>query len=150
MDFDTNSLTGKLSYYDNPNKKNAQDQYVRSQFDTTQKVNETDVYQIDAKINGNRFVGTAKSLINENTKTAPFIKQLFSGAANPNNPNPNSDTLEGGFYGKSGDELAGKFYPMTTQLMWSLVANETKRPSLSPQKRCILVQALKTQHQFCG
>lgn len=109
VDFDTNSLTGKLSYYDNPNKKNAQGQYIRSQFDTAQKVNKTDVYQIDAKINGNRFVGTAKSLINEDTKTAPFIKQLFSGAANPNNPNPNSDTLEGGFYGESGDELAGKF-----------------------------------------
>lgn len=109
VDFDTNSLTGKLSYYDNPNKKNDKGDYIRSQFDTTQKVNETDVYQIDAKINGNRFVGTAKSLINEDTKTAPFIKQLFSGAANPNNPNPNSDTLEGGFYGESGDELAGKF-----------------------------------------
>lgn len=109
VDFDTNSLTGKLSYYDNPNKKNAQGQYIRSQFDTAQKVNKTDVYQIDAKINGNRFVGTAKSLVNENTPTAPFIKQLFSNAANPNNPNPNSDTLEGGFYGESGDELAGKF-----------------------------------------
>lgn len=109
VDFDTNSLTGKLSYYDNPNKKTAQGDYIKSQFDTTQKVNETDVYQIDAKINGNRFVGTAKSLINENTKTAPFIKELFSNAANPNNPNPNSDTLEGGFYGQSGDELAGKF-----------------------------------------
>lgn len=109
VDFDTNSLTGKLSYYDNPNKKTAQGDYIKSQFDTTQKVNETDVYQIDAKINGNRFVGTAKSLINENTKTAPFIKELFSDAANPNNPNPNSDTLEGGFYGQSGDELAGKF-----------------------------------------
>lgn len=109
VDFDTNSLTGKLSYYDNPNQQTAQGKYIKSQFDTTKKVNETDVYQIDAKINGNRFVGTAKSLINENTKTAPFIKQLFSGAANPNNPNPNSDTLEGGFYGKSGDELAGKF-----------------------------------------
>lgn len=109
VDFDTNSLTGKLSYYDNPNKKNAQGQYIRSQFDTAQKVNKTDVYQIDAKINGNRFVGTAKSLVNENTPTAPFIKQLFSNAANPNNPNPNSDTLEGGFYGQSGDELAGKF-----------------------------------------
>lgn len=109
VNFDTNSLTGKLSYYDNPNQKNNNGDYIRSQFDTTQKVNETDVYQIDAKINGNRFVGTAKSLINEDTKTAPFIKQLFSGAANPNNPNPNSDTLEGGFYGESGDELAGKF-----------------------------------------
>lgn len=109
VDFDTSSLTGKLSYYDNPNKKNAQGQYIRSQFDTAQKVNKTDVYQIDAKINGNRFVGTAKSLVNENTPTAPFIKQLFSNAANPNNPNPNSDTLEGGFYGESGDELAGKF-----------------------------------------
>lgn len=109
VDFDTNSLTGKLSYYDNPNKKTAQGDYIKSQFDTTQKVNETDVYQIDAKINGNRFVGTAKSLINENTPTAPFIKELFSNAANPNNPNPNSDTLEGGFYGQSGDELAGKF-----------------------------------------
>lgn len=109
VDFDTNSLTGKLSYYDNPNKKNAQGQYIRSQFDTAQKVNKTDVYQIDAKINGNRFVGTAKSLVNENTPTAPFIKELFSNAANPNNPNPNSDTLEGGFYGQSGDELAGKF-----------------------------------------
>ena len=109
VDFDTNSLTGKLSYYDNPNQKNNNGDYIRSQFDTTQKVNETDVYQIDAKIKGNRFVGTAKSLINEDTKTAPFIKQLFSGAANPNNPNPNSDTLEGGFYGESGDELAGKF-----------------------------------------
>lgn len=109
VDFDTNSLTGKLSYYDNPNKQTAQGQYIKSQFDTAQKVNETDVYQIDAKINGNRFVGTAKSLINEKTPTAPFIKELFSAAANPNNPNPNSDTLEGGFYGESGDELAGKF-----------------------------------------
>lgn len=109
VDFDTNSLTGKLSYYDNPNKKTAQGNYIKSQFDTTKKVNETDVYQIDAKIKGNRFVGTAKSLVNENTKTAPFIKELFSDAANPNNPNPNSDTLEGGFYGESGDELAGKF-----------------------------------------
>lgn len=109
VDFDTNSLTGKLSYYDNPNKKTAQGDYIKSQFDTTKKVNETDVYQIDAKIKGNRFVGTAKSLVNENTETAPFIKELFSNAANPNNPNPNSDTLEGGFYGKSGDELAGKF-----------------------------------------
>lgn len=109
VDFDTNSLTGKLSYYDNPNKKNAQGDYIKSKFDTAQKVNKTDVYQIDAKINGNRFVGTAKSLVNENTPTAPFIKELFSNAANPNNPNPNSDTLEGGFYGQSGDELAGKF-----------------------------------------
>ncbi|OAV33243.1 Outer membrane receptor for lactoferrin or transferrin, lipoprotein B [Moraxella catarrhalis] len=109
VNFDTNSLTGKLSYYDNPNKQTAQGQYIKSQFDTAQKVNETDVYQIDAKINGNRFVGTAKSLINEKTPTAPFIKELFSAAANPNNPNPNSDTLEGGFYGESGDELAGKF-----------------------------------------
>lgn len=109
VDFDTNSLTGKLSYYDNPNKKTAQGEYLKSQFDTSKKVNETDVYQIDAKINGNRFVGTAKSLVNENTKTAPFIKELFSKKANPNNPDPNSDTLEGGFYGKSGDELAGKF-----------------------------------------
>lgn len=109
VDFDTNSLTGKLSYYDNPNKKTAQGDYIKSQFDTTKKVNKTDVYQIDAKINGNRFVGTAKSLVNENTPTAPFIKELFSNAANPNNPNPNSDTLEGGFYGQSGDELAGKF-----------------------------------------
>ncbi|WP_411350475.1 transferrin-binding protein-like solute binding protein [Moraxella lincolnii] len=109
VDFDTNSLTGKLSYYDNPNQQNNKGDYIKSQFDTTKKVNETDVYQIDAKIKGNRFVGTAKSLVNENTKTAPFIKELFSNAANPNNPNPNSDTLEGGFYGKSGDELAGKF-----------------------------------------
>lgn len=109
VDFDTNSLKGKLSYYDNPNKQNAQGNYIGSQFDTTKKVNETDVYQIDAKISGNRFVGTAKSLVDKNTKTAPFIKELFSDAANPNNPNPNSDTLEGGFYGKSGDELAGKF-----------------------------------------
>lgn len=109
VNFDTNSLTGKLSYYDNPNQQTAQGQYIKSKFDTTQKVNETDVYQIDAKIKGNRFVGTAKSLIDKNTKTAPFIKELFSAAANPNNPNPNSDTLEGGFYGQSGDELAGKF-----------------------------------------
>lgn len=109
VDFDTNSLTGKLSYYDNPNQQTAQGKYIKSQFDTTKKVNETDVYQIDAKINGNRFVGTAKSLVNENTETAPFIKELFSKKANPNNPNPNSDTLEGGFYGESGDELAGKF-----------------------------------------
>lgn len=109
VDFDTNSLTGKLSYYDNPNQQNNKGDYIKSQFDTSKKVNETDVYQIDAKIKGNRFVGTAKSLVNENTQTAPFIKELFSNAANPNNPNPNSDTLEGGFYGKSGDELAGKF-----------------------------------------
>lgn len=109
VDFDTNSLTGKLSYYDNPNQQNNKGEYLKSQFDTTKKVNETDVYQIDAKINGNRFTGTAKSLVNDNTNTAPFVKELFSKKANPNNPDPNSDTLEGGFYGESGDELAGKF-----------------------------------------
>ena len=108
------------------------------------KVNETDVYQIDAKINGNRFVGTAKSLINENTKTAPFIKQLFSGAANPNNPNPNSDTLEGGFYGESGDELAGKFLSNdnATYVVFGGKRDKTTEP-VTTKKRCILVQALK-------
>lgn len=109
VDFDQNTLKGKLSYYDNPNKQTADGRYIRSQFDTDKKVNEADVYEIDAKINGNRFTGTAKSLIDDNTNTAPFVKELFSKKANPNNPDPNSDTLEGGFYGESGDELAGKF-----------------------------------------
>ena len=92
------------------------------------------MYQIDAKINGNRFVGTAKSLIDDNTNTAPLSKSC-SPKANPNNPDPNSDTLEGGFMVSRAMSWRVNFYPMTTHLMWSLVANETKRPNLSPQKR---------------
>lgn len=79
VDFGNKTLTGKL--YSNG--------YVPTK-DDTQTVDER--YSIDAKINGNRFSGTATATDSSHT--------VFG---------QNSASVEGGFFGTKAEELAGKF-----------------------------------------
>ncbi|MCS4534619.1 transferrin-binding protein-like solute binding protein [Neisseria montereyensis] len=83
VNFDDKSLTGSL----------------RDQSEIRVGENrDTELYTIEAQLNGNRFTGKAKSAVNENSSD---IEKAFFYA--------DSDFVEGGFYGPKGEELAGKF-----------------------------------------
>lgn len=79
VDFDNKSMTGELHY--------------RSKSEPQRKM-----YDIEAKLNGNRFTGKALSNINN---SSPAVEKAFFSA--------HSNLLEGGFYGSEAQELAGKF-----------------------------------------
>lgn len=81
VNFDDKTLTGKLS--------NRKKETVNGDWKTT------DRYTIDAKINGNRFFGSAKASDNKTTL------QFFQKDA--------TNRLEGGFFGPNAEELGGRF-----------------------------------------
>lgn len=83
-DFDAKKLTGTLSTKQKA-IASSQETYV-------------DRYGIDATIKGNRFAGSA---IAKNTESSFLEPNFFNKNAD--------DRLEGGFYGKNAEELAGKF-----------------------------------------
>ncbi|MDO4442010.1 MAG: transferrin-binding protein-like solute binding protein [Moraxella sp.] len=78
VNFADKTLTGTLTQNHNTTNQNA-NQII------------TDRYSIEAKLNGNRFSGTAKA---KDSSHAMFGKD---------------GSLEGGFFGKNAEELAGKF-----------------------------------------
>ncbi|MPW78921.1 transferrin-binding protein [Moraxella catarrhalis] len=82
VDFSKKSLKGELS-------SNIQDGHKG-------KVTKTKRYDINASIHGNRFRGSATASNKNDTSKHPFTSDA-------------KDSLEGGFYGPKGEELAGKF-----------------------------------------
>ncbi len=88
VNFGEKSLTGKL---------------VRNK-GTDEKI---DRYSIDAKLQGNRFVGVAKASKSDDA----FFGQ-------------DSDTLEGGFFGDNAEELAGKFLAKDNSLFAVFAARQ--------------------------
>ncbi|HEZ0811163.1 TPA: transferrin-binding protein-like solute binding protein [Neisseria meningitidis] len=88
VDFGTKTLTGKL----------IKNQYVKRK---TDKKNPLVIYDITAKLDGNRFTGSAK--VNTELKTSHADKEhlFFHTDAD--------QRLEGGFFGDNGEELAGRF-----------------------------------------
>lgn len=84
VDFSKKSLTGGLF-------SNLQDHHKG-------KVTKTKRYDINARIHGNRFRGSATAY---DKKEESKTKHPFTSDA--------KDSLEGGFYGPKGEELAGKF-----------------------------------------
>lgn len=84
VNFKEKKLTGKLF-------SNLQDSYKGN-------VTKTERYDIDANIHGNRFRGSATA---SDKTEASKSKHPFTSDA--------KDSLEGGFYGPKGEELAGKF-----------------------------------------
>lgn len=87
--FADKTFTGVLSYNENPTDAS--------------KSKDKPIYQIDAKIVGNRFIGSATSQVDKNdtSQATRLERALFSANA--------SNRLEGGFYGDQAQELAGKF-----------------------------------------
>ncbi|HEZ5913311.1 TPA: transferrin-binding protein-like solute binding protein [Neisseria meningitidis] len=88
VDFDNKTLNGRL----------IKNQYVQKKTDEKKPLT---IYNITAKLDGNRFTGSAK--VNTELKTSHADKEhlFFHTDAD--------QRLEGGFFGDKGEELAGRF-----------------------------------------
>lgn len=91
VDFDKKTLTGQL----------IKNQYVQDKSNPNEPKNPLTIYNITAKLDGNRFTGSAE--VNPNlAKNHAGKRHLFF--------HTNADQrLEGGFFGDNGEELAGRF-----------------------------------------
>ncbi|HGK5952477.1 TPA: transferrin-binding protein-like solute binding protein [Neisseria meningitidis] len=91
VDFDKKTLTGQL----------IKNQYVQDKSNPDEPKNPLIIYNITAKLDGNRFTGSAE--VNPNlAKNHAGKRHLFF--------HTNADQrLEGGFFGDNGEELAGRF-----------------------------------------
>lgn len=88
VDFDQKTLNGKL----------IKNQYVQRKTDEKKPLT---IYDITAKLDGNRFTGSAKVNTEVKTKHADKEYLFFHDDAD--------QRLEGGFFGDNGEELAGRF-----------------------------------------
>lgn len=88
VDFDKKILEGKL----------IKNQYVQRKTDQKKPLT---IYNITAKLDGNRFTGSAKVNTEVKTKHADKEYLFFHDDAD--------QRLEGGFFGDNGEELAGRF-----------------------------------------
>lgn len=91
VDFDKKTLTGQL----------IKNQYVQNKNNPNEPKKPLTIYNITAKLDGNRFTGSAK--VNTELKTSHADKEhlFFHTDAD--------QRLEGGFFGDNGEELAGRF-----------------------------------------
>ncbi|HFC7641936.1 TPA: transferrin-binding protein-like solute binding protein [Neisseria meningitidis] len=91
VDFDKKILKGEL----------IKNQYVQKRNDRKEPKKPLTIYNITAKLDGNRFTGSAK--VNTELKTSHADKEhlFFHTDAD--------QRLEGGFFGDNGEELAGRF-----------------------------------------
>ncbi|MBW3886385.1 transferrin-binding protein-like solute binding protein [Neisseria meningitidis] len=88
VDFDKKILEGKL----------IKNQYVQRKTDEKKPLT---IYNITAKLDGNRFTGSAK--VNTEVKTSHAKKEYLFFHTDAD------QRLEGGFFGDKGEELAGRF-----------------------------------------
>ncbi|RQK62065.1 lactoferrin-binding protein B [Neisseria meningitidis] len=88
VDFDRKTLTGQL----------IKNQYVRKKTDEKKPLT---IYDITAKLDGNRFTGSAK--VNPDLAKNPAGNERLFFHADAD------QRLEGGFFGDNGEELAGRF-----------------------------------------
>lgn len=88
VDFDKKTLNGKL----------IKNQYVQKKDDEKKPLT---IYNITAKLDGNRFTGSAK--VNTEVKTNHADKEYLFFHTDAD------QRLEGGFFGDNGEELAGRF-----------------------------------------
>ncbi|WP_127401384.1 transferrin-binding protein-like solute binding protein [Neisseria meningitidis] len=91
VDFDKKTLTGQL----------IKNQYVQNKNNPDEPKKPLTIYDITAKLDGNRFTGSAK--VNTELKTSHADKEYLFFHTDAD------QRLEGGFFGDNGEELAGRF-----------------------------------------
>lgn len=91
VDFDNKTMNGKL----------IKNQYVRNKNNPDEPKKPLTIYDITAKLDGNRFTGSAK--VNTELKTSHADKEYLFFHTDAD------QRLEGGFFGDKGEELAGRF-----------------------------------------
>lgn len=127
VDFDKKTLTGQL----------IKNQYVQKKTDEKKPLT---IYNITAKLDGNRFTGSAK--VNTELKTSHADKEhlFFHTDAD--------QRLEGGFFGDNGEELAGRFISNDNSV-FGVFAGKQKteasgtNPAMPSEKHTKILDSLK-------
>ncbi|MBG8856161.1 transferrin-binding protein-like solute binding protein [Neisseria meningitidis] len=130
VDFDKKTLTGQL----------IKNQYVRNKNNPDEPKKPLTIYNITAKLDGNRFTGSAK--VNTKLKTSHADKEhlFFHTDAD--------QRLEGGFFGDNGEELAGRFISNDNSV-FGVFAGKQKtdasgtNPAMPSEKHTKILDSLK-------
>ncbi|WP_118778988.1 transferrin-binding protein-like solute binding protein [Neisseria lactamica] len=130
VDFDKKTLTGQL----------IKNQYVQNKNNPDEPKKPLTIYNITAKLDGNRFTGSAK--VNTELKKSYADKEhLFF--------HTNADQrLEGGFFGDNGEELAGRFISNDNSV-FGVFAGKQKtnasgaNPAMPSEKHTKILDSLK-------
>lgn len=130
VDFDNKTLNGKL----------IKNQYVQNKSNPNEPKKPLTIYDITAKLDGNRFTGSAK--VNTELKTSHADKEhlFFHTDAD--------QRLEGGFFGDNGEELAGRFISNDNSV-FGVFAGKQKtdasgtNPAMPSEKHTKILDSLK-------
>lgn len=130
VDFDNKTLNGKL----------IKNQYVQNKSNPNEPKKPLTIYDITAKLDGNRFTGSA-SVNPDLAKNHANKEHLFFHA--------NADQrLEGGFFGDNGEELAGRFISNDNSV-FGVFAGKQKtdasgtNPAMPSEKHTKILDSLK-------
>lgn len=127
VDFDKKILEGKL----------IKNQYVQRKTDEKKPLT---IYNITAKLDGNRFTGSAK--VNTEVRTSHADKEYLFFHTNAD------QRLEGGFFGDNGEELAGRFISNDNSV-FGVFAGKQKtdasgtNPAMPSEKHTKILDSLK-------
>ncbi|MBJ7837695.1 transferrin-binding protein-like solute binding protein [Neisseria meningitidis] len=127
VDFDKKTLTGQL----------IKNQYVQKKTDEKKPLT---IYNITAKLDGNRFTGSAK--VNTELKTSHADKEYLFFHTDAD------QRLEGGFFGDKGEELAGRFISNDNSV-FGVFAGKQKtdasgtNPAMPSEKHTKILDSLK-------
>lgn len=129
VDFDKKTLTGQL----------IKNQYVQNKNNPNEPKKPLTIYNITAKLDGNRFTGSA-SVNPDLAKSHAKKEHLFFHA--------NADQrLEGGFFGDNGEELAGRFISNDNSVFGVFAGKKTNasgtNPAMPSEKHTKILDSLK-------
>ncbi|HEZ2994872.1 TPA: transferrin-binding protein-like solute binding protein [Neisseria meningitidis] len=129
VDFDKKTLTGQL----------IKNQYVQKKTDEKKPLT---IYNITAKLDGNRFTGSAK--VNPGLAKNPAGNERLFFHADAD------QRLEGGFFGDNGEELAGRFISNDNSVFGVFAGKKTEtanaadtKPALPSGKHTKILDSLK-------
>lgn len=133
VDFDKKILKGEL----------IKNQYVQKRNDSNEPKRPLTIYNITAKLDGNRFTGSAK--------VNPDLAEKHAGKEHLFFHDNADQRLEGGFFGDNGEELAGRFISKDNSV-FGVFAGKQKtetanaadtKPALSSGKHTKILDSLK-------
>ncbi|HEZ7103797.1 TPA: transferrin-binding protein-like solute binding protein [Neisseria meningitidis] len=130
VDFDKKTLTGQL----------IKNQYVQNKNNPNEPKKPLTIYNITAKLDGNRFTGSAS--VNPELKTSHSDKEYLFFHTDAD------QRLEGGFFGDNGEELAGRFISNDNSV-FGVFAGKQKtdasgtNPAMPSEKHTKILDSLK-------
>lgn len=132
VDFDNKTMNGKL----------IKNQYVRNKNNLDEPKKPLTIYDITAKLDGNRFTGSAK--------VNPDLAKNLAGNERLFFHTDADQRLEGGFFGDNGEELAGRFISNDNSVFGVFAGKKTDasnasdtNPAMPSEKHTKILDSLK-------